>query len=336
MSQRLTFVNILRDPQVLLGVPILVLLLTRAWASGTLRRAFRLPPPVANSLTGSHLLLILAAFFGVMSVAGLTLQSLGLSSHAPATAPAPPPVPDQTSSAADTGPAAQTQVSPPAGSEPAPTTVPATQAAPEPPLRQKAFSLAAQALGEIALLIGMLYLARDHFAGGLKGFGLRADRLGRDFVGAIVGYLAFWPACVLIATVATVLLQMLAPQWKPPEHSVLLLLEEPGQSLLWSILPLVLAGGIAPLFEEVFFRGLLLSWLRKTTGSAWVAILFTGAAFGIIHAPQWHLVPALASLGLLLGFLYVRTGSLTLAILLHMIFNIRTLVLVAIFGESAT
>jgi membrane protease YdiL (CAAX protease family) len=52
------------------------------------------------------------------------------------------------------------------------------------------------------------------------------------------------------------------------------------------------------------------------------------------HSPQWHLVPALAVLGLAQGYLYARTQSLTLVILFHVVFNLRTLVLVTIAGQS--
>jgi membrane protease YdiL (CAAX protease family) len=303
MQQSMTILSFLKDHQALIGLPILALLLAWLCKSGRLRRAFVLPPPVPNNLTGTHLLLILAAFFGVMPLVSVTFKALSLAPPAAATAPA------------------ETE---PATSQPVPS--------PD----QEAATLAAQAGGEIILLAVMLNLARATFAGGLAGFGLRTDRLGRNLFWAIAGYLAFWPICTAIAAGATEVLKVLAPQWKPPEHTVLVFLQEPGESFAWKVLPWVLAGLIAPFFEEVFFRGLLLSWLRKTSGSTWLAIVFTGAAFGIIHAPQWHLVPALASLGLLLGYLYARTGSLTLVILFHVVFNLRTLVLVAISGESGT
>jgi membrane protease YdiL (CAAX protease family) len=46
-------------------------------------------------------------------------------------------------------------------------------------------------------------------------------------------------------------------------------------------------------------------------------------------------VPALASLGLFLGYLYARTGSLTLVILFHAIFNLRTLILTAMANQPS-
>lgn len=342
MQETLKLLSLLRDPQVLIGLPILVLLLARFRRSGQLRRVFDFPPPVPNNLTGAHLVLVLAAFFGVMSLVSLTFQAMGMAppaaANVPATQVAPAesrPSPGGQPAPAETEPAACQGPFETPTTQSAATTAPAAASQPGANPRQEALALAAQAGGEIVLLAIMLNLARTTFAGGLVGFGLRTDRLGRDLFWAIAGYLAFWPICAAIAAVATEMLSVLAPGWKPPEHTVLVFLQEPGQSVLWSVLPLILAGLIAPLFEEIFFRGLLLSWLRKTSGSTWLAIGFTGAAFGIIHAPQWHLVPALTSLGLLLGYLYARTGSLTLVILFHIVFNLRTLVLVTVFGESS-
>ena len=143
------------------------------------------------------------------------------------------------------------------------------------------------------VLAVILNLVLSTFEGGLAGFGLRIDRLGRDLFWAFVGYLAFWPICAGIAEGATWLLNTLVPSWTPPQHKVLIFLEEPGLSILWGVLAWTLAGLIAPLFEEILFRGLLLNWLRKASGSTWLAIVVSGLAFGVIHVPQWHLVPAL-------------------------------------------
>lgn len=73
----------------------------------------------------------------------------------------------------------------------------------------------------------------------------------------------------------------------------------------------VLVAVVAPLAEELFFRGFLFGALRGKM-PWWVAALITGLSFGLVHAggtDAVFLVP-LGVLGFLLCVLYRRTGSL--------------------------
>ncbi len=72
---------------------------------------------------------------------------------------------------------------------------------------------------------------------------------------------------------------------------------------------------IAPLVEEVLCRGILLSSLLKTR-SPRTSILLSALFFGILHLNPAHVVAA-SALGLVLGYVYYRTRSLTLVVILH-------------------
>lgn len=75
---------------------------------------------------------------------------------------------------------------------------------------------------------------------------------------------------------------------------------------------------VAPIAEEVFFRGYFFTALRNWKG-LWPAAILTGLTFGAIHAgsaPVGYLVP-LAVFGFGLCLLYDRTGSLYPCIVLH-------------------
>jgi membrane protease YdiL (CAAX protease family) len=74
----------------------------------------------------------------------------------------------------------------------------------------------------------------------------------------------------------------------------------------------------AALSEEFIFRGVLQNCLSQWT-KGWVAIVITSLVFGILHT-IWRLPPAFI-LGLLLGVLYLRTGSILPSILAHVIIN---------------
>jgi membrane protease YdiL (CAAX protease family) len=316
-----TLAGLIGGIQVIAGLVLVVVLLTALYRSGQLRRAFAFPAAAPNTLTGAHLLLVLAAFYAAMLLVSSVLQVAR-----PALPPAPPTATAPAESRPIEAPEVSTTQPAAAASEPA-----ASQpTAPKPD--DEVFNLVVHGATEVIVLAVILNLVLSTFTGGLADFGLRIDRLGRDLFRALVGYLAFWPICAGIAEGATWLVNVLVPSWTPPPHKVLVFLEEPGLSLLWGVLAWVLAGLIAPIFEEILFRGLLLTWVRKASGSTWLAIAISGLAFGVIHVPQWHLVPALTALGLVLGYLYARTGSLTLVILFHAIFNLRTLALTALAG----
>lgn len=325
-STQLSPTDLFEIGQVAAGVVVLVAILTALAVTGRLRRAFDFPPRPANAVEGIHLLFVLIVFLMSTWVFSLALTAVGvLPSEAPATPAVPATQATPATAPADSQPQIRPAMPTPAESpdnlspeEPRTTEVRTTD---ENPADFLVLGLAE--LITVAVMVGMIpYL----FPGGLRGFGLRADRLGRDVAWATIGYLAFWPVCFTIAMLGTYGYEWLFSQ-EVPEHDVLKMLQEPEQSAAWTAVAWILAGGIAPLFEELVFRGFLLTWLRNVTRSPWLAILLSGAAFGLIHHPQWHLVPALAALGILLGYLYARTGSLTLVVLFHAIFNLRTLLL---------
>jgi membrane protease YdiL (CAAX protease family) len=84
----------------------------------------------------------------------------------------------------------------------------------------------------------------------------------------------------------------------------------------------VLITVVAPLGEELFFRGFFFGALRNWHGP-WLAAVLTGLVFGAIHlgsSPVGYLVP-LAFFGFGLCVLYESTGSLYPSIALHALNN---------------
>lgn len=76
---------------------------------------------------------------------------------------------------------------------------------------------------------------------------------------------------------------------------------------------------LGPLLEEVFFRGALLSPLRR--GHTLLAsIAATAALFALAH-DQWQMYLPIAVVGLALGILRVASGSIVPSVLLHATFN---------------
>lgn len=79
---------------------------------------------------------------------------------------------------------------------------------------------------------------------------------------------------------------------------------------------------LAPLAEELLFRGLLFGSLRGRIG-VWPAALASGAVFGVIHlgGGQDPFIPVLAALGVVLALAYHYSGVLYAAIAIHAVNN---------------
>lgn len=75
----------------------------------------------------------------------------------------------------------------------------------------------------------------------------------------------------------------------------------------------------APLFEEWLCRGIVLRGLLQKTHPV-SAILVSAAFFAVLHMNPWQALPAFL-LGILFGYVYYRTGSLRLTMLMHCVNN---------------
>lgn len=76
---------------------------------------------------------------------------------------------------------------------------------------------------------------------------------------------------------------------------------------------------IAPIMEEILFRGILQDALMRKYG-VFVGILIASAVFGIVHLIPQQVVNAFM-IGIVLGYIYYRTGALLPVILIHCINN---------------
>ena len=92
---------------------------------------------------------------------------------------------------------------------------------------------------------------------------------------------------------------------------------------------------MAPLAEEVLFRGVLLGWLRKRLNrhaAAWIS----GIAFGLVHfeGPDVLLpIMGLIIIGVVLGYVALWRGNLSLVILMHAGINLLAF-LVLVFEDD--
>ncbi|HSJ86556.1 MAG TPA: CPBP family intramembrane glutamic endopeptidase, partial [Anaerolineales bacterium] len=89
---------------------------------------------------------------------------------------------------------------------------------------------------------------------------------------------------------------------------------------------------LAPVVEEIFFRGFLFQGLRARYG--WVAgMLLSSAIFGLAHLDPVSLIPTFI-LGNLLAYLYQRSNSIWPGVILHVLVNTVGLVSVYVITQN--
>ena len=90
---------------------------------------------------------------------------------------------------------------------------------------------------------------------------------------------------------------------------------------------------MGPIVEEIGFRGLVLGGLLKTRCRPWIAILISALVFALLHGFGAHSVTAVL-FGILVGWLYWRTGSIIPGIIIHITNN--SLTAIDLSGQSHT
>ena len=119
----------------------------------------------------------------------------------------------------------------------------------------------------------------------------------------------------------------------PPEviHALEdLIRADSSMTLLYAILVAAIGASIS---EEFVFRGILQNSLG-TRVNRWAALVITTVVFGLLHT-LWRF-PGAFILGLFLGFLYMRTGSLVPGLVSHAIINTSSVVLFNVAESAGT
>ncbi len=91
---------------------------------------------------------------------------------------------------------------------------------------------------------------------------------------------------------------------------------------------------LAPLMEEIVFRGAMIRALKNTFASMkngeWIAISISALLFALAHLNPAQ-IPHAFVVGLLLGWLFVKTGSIVPGVIVHWINNSISYVFVNMF-----
>lgn len=142
-------------------------------------------------------------------------------------------------------------------------------------------------------------------------------------------------AAILIGNTAWLAFSWTAKLLPPPPEFTqrmieLLSLTDDQYSLLAHLILIALLPGIC---EEFAFRGLLLSGFLRSFSPAW-AIILTALCFGLAHMSLYRFIPT-AVLGIILGYVVWKTGSIWLAVIIHTLNNANGVLVARYFGEEA-
>ncbi|MFA5536951.1 MAG: type II CAAX endopeptidase family protein [Bacillota bacterium] len=165
----------------------------------------------------------------------------------------------------------------------------------------------------ILIILVALYLARHYWHWGLRDFGLGLENLPRGLSGG----LKFGPLIFVLVVLSGALIEVIKPFEGEMQPFAQLVIKANSFSELFVLF--LLGVFIAPLAEEIYFRGLLFPVIKEYLGLAG-GIIVSGLIFGLMHFDLLRFLP-LALGGMALAYLYHKTNSLYAAITAHGVWN---------------
>jgi membrane protease YdiL (CAAX protease family) len=167
----------------------------------------------------------------------------------------------------------------------------------------------------LAMLPATLIIRVD----GVQKLGLSLNRIPQAIWQGVLAILIVFPLMLVASAInewAWTHLQMLP---HPEAHEMLQMIQRNHVNRLLQLGIVISAVVVAPLAEEMFFRGGIQTILRYATNLPWIAVLITSLFFALMHE-GWTRGP-IFFLGICLGYIYERTGNLWTCIILHSLFN---------------
>lgn len=155
---------------------------------------------------------------------------------------------------------------------------------------------------------------------GAKALGLSLKGWRRNLPGGILLYLLAFPLILSAGQLVEYTTRVLNGT---PQHQEVItrFLKETSPGIVTFML--FFAALFGPFTEEVLFRGFLQPALREAVG-AWKAIFLSAFLFAFVHLNVYVFLQIFL-LGLVLAYLFEKTGTLLSPIFIHMLHNITTL-----------
>lgn len=143
-----------------------------------------------------------------------------------------------------------------------------------------------------------------------------------------VGIVVLIPGTQFLCSYLISFLSLIFPEWLEQYEW---LMENAGLDGSISFILMCYSVILAPINEELIFRGVTMRLARQSL-PFWGANLLQAVLFGILHG-NWLQGCYAAALGILLGFIAEKGGSIYYSIFMHMLFNFWGTVIAELFGE---
>lgn len=182
--------------------------------------------------------------------------------------------------------------------------------------RIEAFRVLAPASVAAMFLLVWAFAVRKR-GGSLADLGLKKSRWLGDFGLAVLGEVA-----VLLVVMGYATLLLYLAKTKLPQQPVVELFGRSGAGIALAVLYVAV---LAPIGEELFFRGFIYGTMRQRWGVRWGMVASAGL-FALFHVHPLLYVP-MFSIGVALALLYQYRGTLVPAIMLHGLNNLLALVI---------
>jgi len=169
---------------------------------------------------------------------------------------------------------------------------------------------------DIGLVWFIVVTVKNKYHQNLSHLGLTLKKKGAALIFGCKGYLVFIPILFLSMLISYAVVYAFNIKIEP--HPIVpMFFDETSLPVLIFLSLLACIGG--PICEEIFFRGFAYPVLKRHCGVLW-GMIIVSIFFALIHASVYALIPIFA-LGMLLVYLYEKTGSLIVPITVHVLHN---------------
>ncbi len=178
-------------------------------------------------------------------------------------------------------------------------------------------------------VIFILYFTVGQYRENMISLGISVKNFFKNVFYGIVGYVATVPILVVVLLIIALIIHI--TKYVPEKQPIvdLFLKEDNAPFLIYTSIFTMIIG---PIIEELFFRGFMYNAFKKTIGIFW-AMLFTSAVFAALHTNMVGFFPILV-LGLLLVYLYEKTGTIVSSVTVHIMHNLTMVFFVFLMKQA--
>jgi len=194
--------------------------------------------------------------------------------------------------------------------------------------RQNLGLMLSATLADIAALAAVFYFALKKRRHSPSSLGLTPERPLSNIGYGALAYIGLVPVLAGAMFFTAALFEKFNIPIEPQHILVMLMKENHIPTLIYMCL---FTGVLGPVIEEIFFRGFVYGALRKKAG-IFGGIMISAVFFACVHTNPASFLPILC-LGILLAYLYEKTGSLIPSLTVHILHNSASLALLVFIKQ---